>query len=215
MTMKTSTAAATVAILITLVGGAAPASARETADHLDQARDFLADYGVDDATQGRLIASYLAGERWDSFDSDSSPVQSTTRELPGVVQTIARYEDGSVSVTSIERPQEQTTGEADSSPAGCTADGDERNNCTVDTWVGLIQLSFKASYNVATDTVTNVYGAGWQIGGACSSSLVYLGIPATDMGRLDVSAQMCGAPYNSTFFLAVTVDGGVATESWG
>lgn len=93
--------------------------------------------------------------------------------------------------------------------------GSNRHNCTVDTWVGLIRLSFKASYNVSTNTVTNVYGAGWQIGGACSASLVYLGKPAKNIGRMDVSAQMCGVPYNSTFFLAVTLKRGVATKSWG
>ncbi|NQX34954.1 hypothetical protein [Herbiconiux sp. VKM Ac-2851] len=194
---------------------AAPPAAQLSAQ-LEAADDFLAAHGVDGDTRDRLIERYVAGGRWDSFSNESLPARVETGVVDGFRETVAHYADGSVSVTRVEQPRtESALRDADSSPNSCSVDGDMRNDCSVDTWVGLIQLSFKASYNVATDDVTNVYGAGWQIGGACSSSLVSLGIPAHDIGRLDVSAQMCGAPYNSTFFLAVTLSDGVATESWG
>jgi len=202
------------AVTCMLVAGATSATAAPAVDAFTEARSFLSQYGVDAQTQDALIASYEAGESWDSFSSDSVPVTTTSSIKGGFQEDISHYADGSVSVTRIEQAKKPGVSTR-SSPRGCTVSGSNRNNCTVDTWVGLIRLSFKASYNVSTNTVTNVYGAGWQIGGACSASLVYLGKPAKNIGRMDVNAQMCGVPYNSTFFLAVTLKRGVATKSWG
>lgn len=79
-------------------------------------------------------------------------------------------------------------------------------------WAG--RLSFYASYNLGNNTVTNTYGAGWSIGGACSVGLIYLGRPASNIGRMDVQAQMCGIPYNTTFWLQLTVRNGAASVNW-
>jgi hypothetical protein len=192
------------------------ATAVETTDPFAEARTFLTEYGVKTATQENLIASYQAGESWDSFSSESKPVKSKTSLDGDYLKTVAYYQDGSVSVTRLEQPAKVQKGTLTpmSSPNGCTVSGSSRLNCNVDMWVGLVSMAFKASYNLSTNTVSSVYGASWTIGGACSTSLIYLGRPASNIGRMDVSAQMCGVPYSTTFFLAVTVKNGVATESW-
>lgn len=209
---KTVLGTAMVACMV--AAGATSATAVPAVDAFAEARSFLTQYGVAAQTQDTLITSYKAGESWDSFSMDSAPVTTTTSLKGGFQENVSRYADGSISVTRLEQAKKPSLS-ITSSPNGCTVSGSNRNNCTVDMWVGLISMSFKTSYNVSTNTVTNVYGAGWQIGGACSANLVYLGKPAKNIGRMDVNAQMCGVPYNSTFFLAVTLKGGVATESWG
>lgn len=211
MLAKTVLGAAMVAGMV--AAGASSATAAPAADTFTEARSFLTQYGVDAQTQDTLISSYKAGESWDSFSSDSNPVTTTSSIKGGFQENVSHYADGSVSVTRLEQAKKPSLS-TKSSPNGCTVSGSNRNNCTVDMWVGVVSMSFKASYNVSTNTVTSVYGAGWQIGGACSANLVYLGKPAKNIGRMDVNAQMCGVPYNSTFFLAVTLKGGVATESW-
>jgi|GEM_PF-2908218 len=184
-------------------------------DEFSEAREFLSEHGVAPDARDRLIDELENGGRWDSFSSESAPVSITESQSDGFDVRVARYADGSVSVSRIEIPVPDSGVSTYSSPHSCTASGSWRNNCTVDMWVGAVSMSFKASYNVSTNQVSSVYGAGWTVGGACSTSLVYLGAPAWNIGRMDLNAQMCGAPYNTTFFLQVTVSGGVATESWG
>lgn len=195
-----------------------PGASTEQLAAIDEARDFLTDYGVDEETQEDLFTKFLSGERWDSFSSASTPVHVESSIEDSYDKTVSYYPDGSVAVSRIERPAAQN-GDGGisvmSSPNGCTVgSGGTRTNCSVDTWVGLISMGFKANYNVSSNTVSSVWGASWTIGGSCSSSLVYLGIPNSHTGILTVSAQMCGVPYNTSFNLAVTVSGGVATESW-
>ncbi|WP_147440470.1 hypothetical protein [Mycetocola tolaasinivorans] len=182
-----------------------------------EAQIFLTEYGVSLETQHALFEKLEKGEKWDSFSSLVEPTSSESYVENGYEKTVAHYNDGSVSVSRIELPIE--IGSADlagrSSPSGCSVGRDgARNNCTVDTWVGLIKLGFKANYNVNSNRVSNVWGATWAIGGSCSSSLVYLGTPNRNLGQMTVSAQMCAIPYATAFNLAVTVSGGKATKSW-
>jgi hypothetical protein len=210
-------AAAAIALaLVAVAPMSANAAAPTATDPYSEARSFLATHGVDAAVQDRLISEYDAGGKWDSFSSESVAVSTTETLENGYKQTVSHYADGSVSVSRMEQPRMLPKGSVgtQSSPNGCTVSGNMRNNCNVDTWVGVIQMSFKASYNVSTNRVTNVYGGGWQIGGACSVTQTYLGIPASNIGRMDLSAQMCVVGYSSAFFLQVTLKNGVATESW-
>lgn len=133
----------------------------------------------------------------------------------GYEKRVSYYPDGSVAVSRIELPA-ASLGDAGifSSPNGCTISGSQRLNCNVDMWVGVVSMGFKANYNLATNRVTSVWGASWSIGGACSASQTYLGIPNSYTGLLTVSAQMCSVGYNTAFNLAVTVANGAATESW-
>ncbi|WP_349866769.1 hypothetical protein [Leifsonia sp. WHRI 6310E] len=177
------------------------------------AKGFLSQYGASQTVQDRLIASYLAGEQWDSMSSAAEAVSVEKYTEADGDYTVNTYRDGSISVSRFEIPK---VGDALNKPgiSGCSVSGTSRNNCKVDMWVGLVSLSFYASYNLNNNTVTNTYGAGWSIGGACSANLVYLGRPASNIGRMDVSAQMCGIPYSTTFWLQLTVRSGSAAVSW-
>jgi hypothetical protein len=207
-------------------GAALPASASAsdaqtgappgTAEAIVEAGEFLSAFGVDKSTQNQLFDKFLAGEAWDSFSSASVAVYENKSIVDGHYQTVAHYPDGSVAVSRVEIPvSTKTDFGVRSSPNGCTVgSGGARTNCNVDMWVGLIAMAFKANYNVSTNRVTSVWGSSWSIGGSCSSSQQYLGTPNRNTGNLTVSAQMCGIPYSTSFNLAVTVSGGVATESW-
>jgi hypothetical protein len=206
----------TAVMLATLVATTPLAANATPADPYAEARSFLASNGVSEETQDDLITSFAAGESWDSFSSDSTPVSSTTTLKGGYSKTVAHYADGSVSVSQIEQPRVVPKGQVStqSSPNGCTVSGNVRSNCNVDMWVGVVQLAFKATYNVATNKVTNVWGPGHNIVGACSVTQTYLGIPVANVGRYDVSASMCFPNMTTSFFLQVTLKNGVATESW-
>jgi hypothetical protein len=199
--------AALIAAMVSAVAIVVPAQAAEGAT-IEKARAFLAEYGADQATQDRLINDYLEGRTWDSLKS-SAPVSTKKYSALDGDYTVNNYADGSIAVTRAEAPNASADG-----ISGCTASGTSRNNCKIDMWVGLVAMSFNASYNLGNNTVTNVYGAGWSIGGACSVDLTYLGRPAANIGRMDLKAQMCGLPYSTTFWLQLKVSGGAASVSW-
>jgi hypothetical protein len=211
---KFGAAMAVVIALTTTVPMSANAAPAAT-DGLDEARSFLASHGVAADVQDRLISEFQAGEAWDSFSSDAVPVETTSALEGGYLKTVAHYADGSVSVSRVEQPKAKPKGVVGtlSSPNGCSVSGNMRNDCNVDMWVGVVSMGFKASYNVSTNKVTNVYGAQYTVGGACGVSHT-LGRPAGNIGRLDVYASMCVVGYQSSFFLQVTLRNGVATESW-
>jgi hypothetical protein len=221
-----SISTAAISSLAMALGAAIPATATVTDQQIAtppgltaafaQASAFLSAHHVDEDTQSALFDKFLAGDAWDSFSSESAAVSVRKYVADGHDQTVSHYPDGSVAVTRVEIPvAAKTAFGVRSSPHGCTVgSGGARSNCNVDMWVGLISMAFKANYNLTTNKVTSVWGASWTIGGSCESSLQYLGRPNSSTGNLTVSAQMCGVPYNTAFNLAVTVSGGVATESW-
>ena len=210
-TLAASAAALFVATLI-VVSPAPPAQAAEDPT-TSSARAFLAEYGADQATQDRLIATYLAGEKWDSL-TNATPTDTRQYTNAAGDYTVNTYADGSIAVTRAELPTAVAGGLQSRGISGCTVSGTSRSNCKIDMWVGVVAMSFYASYNVGNNTVTNTYGAGWSIGGACGVDLIYLGRPASNIGRMDLKAQMCMIPYSTTFWLQLKVSGGSASVSW-
>lgn len=192
------------------------ASVQTVSDVTKSAADFLAKYGVDQATADTLIAEYENGGKWDSFSSETTPVSTQTQRVAGFDETVKHYADGSVAVSRLQVPRVVTPGTIQPMDAvhGCTVSGNMRNNCQADMWVGVVSMGFLMSYNASTNTVTSVYGGTWSIGGACGSSQKYLGKPAYNIARLEVSASMCAIPFQTVFWLQATVSGGVANESW-
>lgn len=201
-----------IATSLVVAGATVPAAATENPT-IASARAFLAQYGANHATQERLIDIYLAGGVWDSMRG-SVPLSTERYSAADADYSVNKYHDGSISVTRAELPEKTADGAQSRGISGCTVSGSARNNCKIDMWVGLVAMSFHASYNLGNNTVTNTYGAGWSIGGACGVDLVYLGRPASNVGRMDLKAQMCAIPYSTTFWLQLTVKGGSASVSW-
>lgn len=211
---KTLAGSVTVLIAATLLtlGGGLPAQAAEDPT-IASARAFLAEYGADQATQDRLIEAYRLGERWDSL-TDAAPAATRQYSTATGEYTVRTYGDGSIAVTRAEVPSTVAGGVQSRGISGCAVSGTTRNNCKIDMWVGVVAMSFYASYNLGNNTVTNTYGPGWSIGGACGVDLISLGRPASNIGRMDLKAQMCLIPYSTTFWIQLKVSGGSATVSW-
>lgn len=71
-------------------------------------------------------------------------------------------------------------------------------------------MSYFATYNLGTNRVTNVYGGSYNVIGSIASSVVYLGIPASNVGLYQVSGRTPIIPYDTVFNLKLTVSGGNA-----
>ncbi|QNE36150.1 hypothetical protein [Leifsonia shinshuensis] len=175
-------------------------------------RGFLAQYGADGPTQDRLLAEYRAGGVWDSMSSSKQPV--STRSFTGTdgAYTVGTYADGSIAVTRMETP-DPTASDRARGIGGCSVSGKVYSNCKIDTWVGVVSMAFRASYNLGTNQVTNAYGPEYTIVGACGAS-PSLSRPAGNMARLNIATQMCVLPYSTVFWLQLTVSGGSARVSW-
>ncbi|HEY1529476.1 MAG TPA: hypothetical protein VGF80_01540 [Galbitalea sp.] len=205
-------------ILVTGLTSAIPAQAATPPPaEYASAQAFLNQYGVPLATQIKLIKTAEAGGKWDSLSSASKVVASRSYTQQDGTYTVKTYEDGSISVVRIENPTVGALSPAVASPdaiTGCTNNSGAHTGCKIDMWVGTVALDFYANFNTNNNTVTKVYSPGWSIAGSCSTSLIDLIRPAANIGREDVSAQMCVVGYSTTFFLQLKVSGGVPTESW-
>lgn len=195
---------------------ASPASVPLADDVRSDVTAFFDEYGVDRVTQQRLVSVIESGGRWEAMSADSTPIASETSEALGpndhrAETVVDRYSDGSVSVRSLELPAD------DGAIGGCSRSGTSYSNCTVDFWYGLVSMSFKADYSLASgkNRITNQWGATWTIGGACSTSKNYFGRPSSTRARLEVQAQMCSLPYTTTFYLELSVGGNRAGYTYG
>jgi hypothetical protein len=230
MPMKTSgifraTATTAAAVVLALAGGTAvEAGPAERTRDRDRAvnlsvkqetdiRAFFDEYGVATISQDRLIRTYVQGERWDSSNSESTPISTTTYLSGNESKTVNTYKDGSVNVVSWEQPKAENS----RAISGCTKNGNSYSNCKVDFWHGLVAMSFRADYSLApgANKITNQWAASWTIGGACSTTKNYFGRPSSTRARLEVQAQVCGVPYSTTFFLELAVGGNKSSFSFG
>lgn len=212
-TMKIASFAAIIAIGLSSQM-ISPANAVSEPSEITSAKEFMTEFNVPQETQLRLIEEYLAGNTWDSMTPGETPVDTVSESNQSGDFTISTFADGSVSVSKIEHAT-QIVNPWTRGISGCSKSGTQYNNCRVDMWVGLVSLSFYASYNLSTNRVTNgPWGGGYTIGGACSAYISYIGRPAVNIGQMIVQAQMCGIPYSTWFELRLTVTGGRAVVSW-
>lgn len=180
-------------------------------------REKFDEYQVPRTTQDKLINKINAGQPLDSMNPAKKPTETRTLTTPAEEITVHEYADGSIAALSIERPRgksNQDTVALESAPHSCTRSGTKRLNCTVDAWVGLVSMSFKASFDTANDKVWGATSPSWTVIGACSASLVSLKNTAYNTARMTISASAC-VPYTTTMYLQLQVKRGVATESWG
>ena len=197
------------AIGATLIG-AAPAP--PSSEALPEARAFLAEHGADQATQDRLVDTYLAGGRWDSM-TDAAPLSVRVEERHDGSYTISTYEDGSIQVTRVEHATPESP--LSRGISGCSVSGKQYNGCKIDMWVGAVAMSFYTSYNLGTNTVTSSpWGAGWSLWPDCGSSVTYLGKPTSNRAQLNLKATMCATLFTTNFELRLTVSGGKPVVSW-
>jgi len=192
---------------------------------LEQAREFLTIYKVTAETQERLVAKYQRGETWDSLNG-ATPVDTQTVEKTGKTETVSRFADGSVNVTSIQKPaaapQEGEITTRGISECGYYRVGATENydNCLVDFWAGLVYMGFRADYSAVdnnVDYIRSIYSPDYIIGGASSAEQTEFavtreyetpGAPAT--ARLTVLAYPAGTPFAFNFWVQLNVGFGGA-----
>lgn len=107
-------------------------------------------YGVPAETQATLMANLKAGQPLDAM-TGVEPTSTETFTTPAKETTVARFDDGSIAITTIE----------DKSPArsvgNCADDAPTyARYCEVNGWWGTVQLAFFSSYT-KRDTQASVY----------------------------------------------------------
>lgn len=133
-----------------LIGGApAAADPQVSKADIEYVRTALAKYDVPTKTQDALLREFIDGERWDS-ESGAAPISTETETLNGVEQTVYRYRDGSINVSTVEIPAEPTGDVSLLGISGCQSisvgGAKAWRNCRVDwdaiTW----SVGFTAAY---------------------------------------------------------------------
>lgn len=155
------------------LSGTVSATAQAATDLTDQERQSLVQwwtqYDVPAATQDELLESLEQGELWDAIGG-SDPVNVTTNEHAGESETIERYADGSIVVTSVEVPADPfatdpiggvtpfTVGPCESSSTG--SGYANRYDCKVFSTSGVVEMGFYMSYSLRQggyDKITEVH----------------------------------------------------------
>lgn len=70
---------------------------------IDTVRVALAKYAVPEPTQKALLQAFARGQQWDS-ETGAAPVDTQVSDVGGATRTIYRYQDGSISVSTVEIP---------------------------------------------------------------------------------------------------------------
>ena len=70
-------------------------------------KDFFNQYGVNESTQNELINTINSGQLLDSMKEDTVAISTYEVNNNNVIETVAVYQDGSISVTGVELPNEK------------------------------------------------------------------------------------------------------------
>lgn len=113
------------------------------------------EYGVPADTQAALLQKLDAGQGIDSM-TGARPVSSETTINGDKQTTVARFNDGSITVATIEPNGSSLTRSVDS----CAVDAPTyANDCRVHGWFGTVELTFVSSYR-KMDLQASVYNWG-------------------------------------------------------
>ncbi|MFJ4167783.1 hypothetical protein ACIPY5_19700 [Microbacterium sp. NPDC089698] len=189
--------------------------------------EFLSEYGVAPDTQQALVVKLRSGTVLDSM-TEASPVSTDTSASDAATKTIETFQDGSIRVTSVEKPKPAPDPGTISTRGGgfgeCSQSGDENHqwnkNCSIERWDGIITQHFYANFTYVTpgyDYIDSVWGATYQVWGASSASQTYFGItkqyedaagPAVAEQRVAAQVPVLGS---MSYYLALRVGYGGAT----
>lgn len=176
------------AAVLLLLGLSAPAQAAPSTDNSSDDRqrilEFFRQYDVPSQRWQPLIKKLQAGERWDSL-AGVSPTNVEVKETADSTERISRFPDGSVMITTIERPDQVIVGKAPAEDAitpmaalrGCTAYTGSGyavyRGCAVENQWGNVYVGFNANYQIINgtydriDSVHNQTATCWGWGWSC------------------------------------------------
>jgi len=114
--------------------------------------DVLEKFGVPADKRESLIADYLAGIPWDSFESAAEPESVEQRTIDGFEYTVLTYPDGSFRASGFEVAREPSEITPYAGITGCSfyrSGGTAYyNNCTIRETVGVVTGDFRADYRM-------------------------------------------------------------------
>ncbi|MHC2999766.1 hypothetical protein [Microbacterium sp. HJ5] len=106
-------------------------------------------YGVTPEQQDALLDKLSAGMPVDAMMDTAVPVSTETHEDRDSLDTVKRYEDGSISVFEVEKPKVKATdGPTTMVVEGCTKSGTRWTGCSANGWYTAVTLAFKVSMDV-------------------------------------------------------------------
>lgn len=220
--------------LLLLAGLATPAQATPgphiTNSDRQHIKDFFKTYEVPAQNWAPLLRTWESGQPWDS-NKGGDPVSVETRDKSDETVQISRFADGSVKVTTVEKPVvELKSGEATpyASVQGCsvyrTSYSATFSGCGVSNQWGNVYLAFNANFESwagggKIDWVGNQTGTCWGL--SCNqptwdpqkTSSDYAG-PAMQRIHMWVT-QTVGVPFSWDTWVQLNVNGsgGWATSS--
>lgn len=170
-------------------------------DVIDQLNAKFDELGVDPAKREGLFAKIANGEPLDS-STGVAPIESTTYREGITDYTRDVFEDGSVSLTSVEHPTVPTssTDVATRGVGGCTyslsAGVASWSNCKVEKDNGILEMWYHAGYWRASGgsygtSITNTWD--WDlvaVGATCTKD--YLGNPTSTKSRMRANCSVLG-----------------------
>jgi hypothetical protein len=182
-----------VAVVFVLLGMSAPAQAGSQTDRSSSDRqhilDFFRQYDVPQQQWAPLIKELNEGRLWDSHTGVTA-TSIEDRDTPTSTVRISRFSDGSVIVSTVERPTQVVNSDPPAvagnnaitpmaSLAGCTAYTGSGyavyRGCGVSNQWGNVYVGFNADFSVlngAYDTIDRVYNQTatcWGIGWSCTA----------------------------------------------
>lgn len=211
--------------VVLLVGGTTGATAADESRYdTPDVRDFYTKYGVDEATQDRLIASMEEGDLIDALSSGEEPVSAEEILRDGVIEVVYTYQDGSVAVTSLENPEPLLPGSiSPRAVSGCTINSGSgyvtATNCLVNHTAAYASLSFRANYqryaSATGGSISPRYGTdviSSTIGSISSQSLtlVRANSTATEPAVATLYGYLSGGVFSEDLYLSLRVSGSAA-----
>ncbi|AMA00109.1 hypothetical protein [Corynebacterium glutamicum] len=178
---------------------------------------FWNDYGVSESQQTDLLEKLEQGDVWDSFKESSHPVSSESHEDNESITTIDRFQDGSISVSTISAPTAPNGGISAQSVRDCRVVSDvnatqQQQGCHAQVNLGIISMGFyfdKITSPGQLGRVTNFYGEhNHVIGGAFSNHRLQKFNNQTVRYSADLDVAFRGFPLGWTAWMQVNLGQG-------
>lgn len=136
-------------------------------DDLLQLKDFFNQYGVNESIQNELINKINNGQPLDSMKENTEAVSSYVKNTNRVIENVSVYQDGSISVTSVEPVVEEIIGNDFITPFGIGGGSSNSGSGYVNNKnkkvyynTGIINAYFFANYtfvNGGNDYISSAY----------------------------------------------------------
>jgi hypothetical protein len=203
--------------LTMIAGTTLPAGAEVTSEAPERTeiRSTMTSYGVDQATQDQLIAKLEGGIVWDSLTEGAEPVAIVERDVADATERIETYADGSVVVTSLEKPTDVTGISGRALEWGCTfvsagSNGGYYKNCDVTVNFVIITQGFMVDYEnlKGSNMITDFWGYHHVIvGGALNNHRLERWSNTQVRYSADFSLAFQGFPVGHTSWMQANLQG--------